>query len=76
MRTAAGGIEHLVVDGIVSLTGCKALGRAPGLLAGAPRAEDEQEDCGGERQPGQRPPPQGSQQRDHLRPRFQSSSRA
>ncbi len=76
MRTAAGGIQHLTVDGIVSLTGCKARGGASGFLAGTPRPEDEQEDGGGEREPGECPPPQRGKDCNHRRPRFQSSNRA
>ena len=76
MGTTTGGIEHLAVDGIVSLSDCKSLGCAPGFLAGAAQVQKEQEDGGGEREPGERTPPQRGEDGDHRRPRFQSSSRA
>jgi hypothetical protein len=34
-RTAGGGVEHLAVDGIVSLSGIKAFGGAPSAFTGA-----------------------------------------
>lgn len=76
MRAATGGIEHLAVDGIVSLSDCKAFGCAPGTLPAVAQVQKEQEDGGGERKPGQCPPPQRGEDGDHRRPRFQSSSRA
>ena len=78
MRAAGGGVEHLAVDGIVSLSGIKAFGRAPGAFTGAAQVQKEQQDrCCGEdeaqrfsrRAMGEEPP-------DHHWPRFQSSSRA
>ena len=50
-RAASGGLEHLAVDGIVSLSGIKAFGRAPGAFTGAAQVHQEQQDrCGGEDQ--------------------------
>ena len=47
-RAAGGGVEHLAVDGIVSLSGIKPFGGAPGAFPGAAQAEQEQQDrCGG-----------------------------
>ena len=77
-RAAGGGVEHLAVDGIVSLSGFKPFGRAPSAFTGAAQVQKEQQDrCGGEDQAqrlsrramGQKPA-------DHRWPRFQSSSRA
>lgn len=76
MRTAAGGIEHLAVDGIVFLSGCKAFGCAASTLPCAAQVQKEQQDRGGEQQPGQRPSPYRGKDGDHRRPRFQSSIRA
>jgi hypothetical protein len=51
MRAAGGGVEHLAVDGIVSLSGIKAFGGAPGAFTGAAQVEEEQQDrCGGDEQ--------------------------
>ncbi|WP_157851865.1 hypothetical protein ACTTAF_07135 [Rhodobacter capsulatus] len=48
-RAASGGVEHLAVDGIVSLSGIKALGRAPSAFTGAAQVQEEQQDrCCGE----------------------------
>ena len=78
MRAAGGGIEHLAVDGIVSLSGIKPFGGAPSAFPGAAQVQKEQQDrCGGEdeaqrsarRAMGQKPA-------DHRWPRFQSSNRA
>ena len=79
IRWAAGGcVEHLAVDCIVSLSGIKPFGGAPGAFTGAAQVQEEQQDrCGGEdetqhlsrRAMGQEPA-------DHRWPRFQSSSRA
>lgn len=77
-RAAGGGVEHLSVDGIVSLSGIKPFGGAPSAFTGAAQVQQEQQDrCGGEDQAqrlsrramGQKPA-------DHRWPRFQSSSRA
>lgn len=77
-RAAGGGVEHLAVDGIVSLSGIKPFGGAPGAFACAAEVQQEQQDrCCGEdeaqclarRVMGQKPA-------DHRWPRFQSSSRA
>jgi hypothetical protein len=35
MRAAGSGVEHMAVDGIVSLSGIKAFGGAPGAFTGA-----------------------------------------
>ena len=77
-RAAGGGVEHLAVDGIVSLSGIKPFGRAPGALACAAQVQEEQQDrCGGEDQ-AQRLSrhAMGQEPTDHRWPRFQSSSRA
>jgi hypothetical protein len=42
MRAAGGRIEHLTVDGIVSLSGIKPLGRAPGAFTGTAQVQKEQ----------------------------------
>lgn len=76
MRAVAGGIEHLAVDGIVFLSCCKAFGCAASTLPCAAQVQKEQEDGGGEREPGQGPPPYRGKDGDHRRPRFQSSIRA
>lgn len=77
-RAAGGGVEHLAVDDIVSLSGIKPFGGAPSAFTGAAQVQEEQQDrCRGEekaqrlprRAMGQEPP-------DHRWPRFQSSSRA
>lgn len=48
---AGGGVEHLAVDGIVSLSGIKPFGRAPGAFACTAQVQEEQQDrCGGEDQ--------------------------
>ena len=57
-RAISPGFKHPTKRIIGPFGGLKALGRAPGVLAGTPRAEDEQQDGGGEHQPGQSPPPQ------------------
>ncbi len=50
-RAASGGLEHLAVDGIVSLSGIKPFGDAPGAFTGAAEVQKEQQDrCGGEDQ--------------------------
>ena len=77
-RAAGGGVEHLAVDGIVSLSGIKPFGGAPSAFTGTAQVQEEQQDrCRGEdeaqrfsrRAMGQKPA-------DHRWPRFQSSSRA
>lgn len=77
-RAAGGGVEHLAVDGIVSLSGIKPFGRTPGAFASAAQVQEEQQDrCGGEDQ-AQRLARRamGEEPADHRWPRFQSSSRA
>lgn len=77
-RAAGSGVEHLAVDGIVSLSGIKPFGGAPGAFTGAAQVQEEQQDrCGGEDQ-AQRLSRQamGQEPTDHRWPRFQSSSRA
>lgn len=77
-RTAGGGVEHLAVDGIVSLLSIKPFGRAPRAFANTAQVEQEQQDrCGGEDQ-AQRFSRQamGQGPKGHRWPRFQSSSRA
>jgi hypothetical protein len=44
MRAAVGGVEHLAVDGIVSLSGVKPFSDAPGALACAAQVQEEQQD--------------------------------
>ena len=78
MRAAGGGVEHLAVDGIVSLSGFKSFGRALGAFTGAAQVQEEQQDrCRGEDQ-AQRLPRRamGEEPKGHRWPRFQSSSRA
>ena len=78
MRTAGGGIEHLTVDGIVSLLRIKPFGCAPSAFACATQVEQEQQDrCCGEDE-AQRFPRRAMREEpaDHRWPRFQSSSRA
>ena len=77
-RAAGGGVEHLAVDGIVSLSGIKPFGGAPSAFTGATQVQKEQQDrCGGEDQ-AQRPARRamGQEPKGHRWPRFQSSSRA
>ena len=77
-RAAGGGVEHLAVDGIVSLSGIKPFRSAPSAFTGAAQVEKEQHDrCGGEDQ-AQRFSRQamGQGPKGHRWPRFQSSSRA
>ena len=77
-RAAGGGVEHLAMDGIVSLSGIKPFGGASCAFTGTAQVQKEQQDrCGGKdeaqrlarRAMGQKPA-------DHRWPRFQSSSRA
>ncbi len=77
-RAAGGGVEHLALDGIVSLSGIKPFGGAPGAFTGTAQVQKGKQDrCCGEdeaqrfsrRAMGQKPA-------DHRWPRFQSSSRA
>ena len=79
IRRAAGGcVEHLSVDGIVSLSGVKPFGGAPSAFTGTTQVEKEQQDrCGGEDQ-AQRLSRRamGQEPKGHRWPRFQSSSRA
>ena len=50
-RAAGGGVEHLAVDGIVSLSGIKPFGSAPGAFTGTAKVQQEQQNrCGGEDQ--------------------------
>lgn len=78
MRAAGGGVEHLAVDGIVSLSGIKPFSGAPGVFTGAAQVQEEQQDhCSGEDQAqhlARRAV--GEEPADHRWPRFQSSSRA
>ena len=41
MRAAGGGVEHLAVDGIVSLSSIKPFGGAPGAFTGAAQVHQE-----------------------------------
>ena len=77
-RAAGGGVEHLAVDGIVSLSGIKPFGGAPGALACATQVQEEQQDRCGEDEQARRLARRamGEEPADHLWPRFQSSSRA
>ena len=77
-RAAGGGVEHLAVDGIVSLSGIKPFGGAPSAFACTAQVQEEQQDrCGGEDE-AQRSARRamGQEPADHRWPRFQSSSRA
>ena len=77
-RAAGGGVEHLAVDGIVSLSGIKPFGGAPSAFTGTAQVQKEQQDrCGGEDE-AQRLARRamGEEPADHRWPRFQSSSRA
>ncbi len=77
-RAAGGGVEHLAVNGIVSLSGVKPFGGAPGAFTGTAQVQEEQQDrCGGEDE-AQRfaRRAMGEEPADHRWPRFQSSSRA
>lgn len=77
-RAAGGGVEHLAVDGIVSLSGIKAFGRAPSAFSGAAQVHHEQQDRGCCEDQAQRfaRRAMGQEPADHRWPRFQSSSRA
>ena len=77
-RAAGGGVEHLAVDGIVSLLGVKAFGRAPGAFTGAAQVHQEQQDCCNREDQAQRLARRamGKEPKGHRWPRFQSSSRA
>lgn len=78
MGAPGGGIEHLAVNGIVSLSGVKPFGGAPSAFSGAAQVKKEQQDrCSGEER-AQRFPHRamGEKPADHRCPRFQSSSRA
>lgn len=77
-RAAGGGVEHLAVDRIVSLSGIKPFGGAPSAFTGTAQVQKEQQDrCGGEDQ-AQRLARRamGEEPKGHRWPRFQSSSRA
>ena len=78
MRTAGGGIEHLTVDGIVSLLRIKPFGDAPGAFASTAQVEQAQQDRCGDEDQAQRLARRamGEEPADHRWPRFQSSSRA
>ena len=78
MRAAGGGVEHLAVDGIVSLSGIKPFGRAPGALACAAEVQQEQQDRCCDEDEAQRfsRRAMGEDPADHRWPRFQSSIRA
>ena len=79
-RAISRGFQHPAVRIIGPLKVFQPFGRSAGSFSTAPRAEDEEEDGGGEREPGQHPPPcraKGSPEGgNHRRPRFQSSNRA
>ena len=77
-RATGGGVEHLAVDGIVSLSGIKPFGGAPSAFTGATQVEQKQQDrCGGEDQAKRLARrAMGEEPADHRWPRFQSSSRA
>lgn len=67
MRTAGGSVKHLAVDGIVSFSGIKPFGSAPGAFTSTAQVQKEQQDrCGGEDQ-AQRFPRQamGEEPTDH-----------
>lgn len=77
-RAAGCGVEHLAVDGIVSLSGFKPFGGAPSAFTGAAQVQEEEQDrCRGEDQ-AQRLPRRAmfEEPMGHRWPRFQSSSRA
>ena len=77
-RAAGGGVEHLAVDGIVSLSGIKPFGGASSAFACTAQVQEEQQDrCGGDEQ-AQRSSRRamGEEPVDHRWPRFQSSSLA
>ncbi len=77
-RAAGGGVEHLAVDGIVSLSGIKPFGGAPSAFTGTAQVQEEQQDrCRGEEK-AQRLARRamGEEPKGHRWPRFQSSSRA
>jgi hypothetical protein len=78
MRTAGGGVEHLAVNSIVSLSGLKPFGGAPGAFPGAAQVEKEQQDrcCGEDEAQRFSRRAMGQEQKSHRWPRFQSSSRA
>ncbi|SMG50258.1 hypothetical protein SAMN02746000_03123 [Paracoccus sp. J56] len=78
MRAAGGGVEHLAVDGIVSLSGIKPFGGTPSALTGATQVHQEQQDRSRGEKKAQRLPRRaiGEEPADHRWPRFQSSSRA
>ena len=77
-RAAGGGVEHLAVDGIVSLSGFKSFGRALGAFTGAAQVQEEQQDrcCGEDEAQRSSRRATGQKPADHRWPRFQSSSRA
>ncbi len=77
-RAAGGGVEHLAVDRIVSLSGIKAFGGAPGAFTGAAQVDQEQQDrcCGKDEAQRLARRAMGEEPADHRWPRFQSSSRA
>lgn len=77
-RAAGGGVEHLAEDGIVSLSGIKPFGRAPGAFADTAQVEQAQQDRCGDEDQAQRLARRamGEVSADHRWPRFQSSSRA
>ena len=83
MRATGGGVEHLAINGIISLPGIKAFGGAPGSFPGEAQVEEEERNSEGREckpkdlshdWPGQ---PSGKHGSDHHRcPLRQSSSRA
>ena len=77
-RAAGGGVEHLAVDGIASLSGIKAFGGAPSAFTGAAQVQEEQQNCCGGEDQAQRfsRRAMGQKPADHRWPRFQSASRA
>lgn len=77
-RAAGGSVEHLAVDGIVSLSGFKPFGDTPGAFTGTTQIQEEQQDCCCGEKEAQRLARRamGEEPADHRLPRFQSSSRA
>ena len=77
-RATGGGVEHLAVDGIVSLSGIKPFGGAPGALSSAAQVQEEQQDrcCGEDEAQRLARRAMGQKPAAHRWHRFQSSSRA
>ena len=78
MRTARGGIEHLAVDRIISLSGIKPFGRPSCAFTDTAQVQQEQQDRRGGEGQAQRfaRRAMGQKPKGHRWPRFQSSSRA